>query len=481
MQTNRSFSSRNSTLISTPTHATLRLVLRGLVCLAALLGAATAQAQERVIPDSLPERPRVPIYDPGQPVLEKVLKNGVRILVQEQRTSQIVAGVAAFRMGVRYENEETSGLSGILLQTMIGGTTKSSASDFLVRLRGTNSMFETNVGADVGQIVIQTDREHAAGAAALLADVTLYPSLPDSTFESIRVQATSESNAAAQSPLQSAFSMFLSTMYKGTPYERTPQGTVAAIAQARRSDLVALHKRIAAGGNVTIVFIGNLDGKRLMEQLEKAFAAAAPGPPPEAAGPEPTPLASDTVLAEERPWLANAFVVGYPAPGYKDADYAAFSIIHSYLSSEDRSPIVYWMATREDAVSPGVVWPLFPTRCSMAVYFGATTEKLGAARDSAVAVLQRLRTEPLEKGEWTVQLKRVQDGFFYKQRDPVVRARMLAKFAAQGLPLDYPSRFENALLKLTPEDVRLAAERWFTYSCQVTLGPSAAPSGDAKP
>ncbi len=477
MQMNRSFPRP----ITTPKNLSSHFFLRGLVCLTALLGAVSAQAQERVVPDSLPERPRVPIYDPGQPVLEKTLKNGVRILVQEQRTSQNVAGVAAFRMGVRYETEETAGLGGVLLQTMIGGTAKSSASDFLVRLRGTNSKFETSVGADVGQIVIQTDREHAAGAAALLTDITLFPSLPDTTFEAVRVRATGEANFAAQSPLQSAFGTFLGTMYKGTPYERIPQGLVASIAQARRSDLVAMHKRLTAGSNVTIVFVGNLDGKRLMEQLEKAFAAATPGPPLEPTGPEPTPLASDMVVTLERPWLAHAFVVGYPAPGYKDADYAAFAMIHSYLSSEDRSPIVYWMATREDAVSPGVVWSLFPTRGSIAVFFGATTEKLPAARDTTLAVLQRLRTEPLEKGEWTVQLKRVQDGYFFKQGEPVVRARMLANYAAQGLPLDYPSRFESALLKLKPEDVRLAAERWFTHSCQVTLGPSPAPSGDAKP
>ena len=78
------------------------------------------------------------------------------------------------------------------------------------------------------------------------------------------------------------------------------------------------------------------------------------------------------------------------------------------------------------------------------------------------------------------QLKRVQDGYFSKQGEPAVRARSLGRYAAQGLSLDYPRQFETALLKLTPEDVRAAAERWFTYSCQVILGPPLAPSGDVK-
>lgn len=477
MQTDRLVSNH----VRTPSNTVFRAFFLGALCLAALSAAGSSRAQERVVPDSLPERPRVPVYDPGLPVVEKVLKNGVRILVQEQRTSQSVAGVVAFRMGVRYETEETAGLGNVLLQTMIGGTTKSTASDFQVRMRGTNSKIEASVGSDVGQIVIQTDREHAAGAAALLTDIALFPSLPDTVFEAVRVRATSDATFAADSPLPSAFGHFLNAMYAGTPYQRIPQGLVTSISEARRSDLVALHKRIAAGGNMSVVFVGNVDAKRLMSQLEKSLAAAAPGPPLEPAGPEPTPLASDVVVAQERPWLAHAVVIGYPAPGYKDPDFPAFAMIDSYLRSEDRSPIVYWMATREDAVSPGVVWSLFPSRGSIAVFFGATTEKLPAARDTTIAVLQRLRVEPLEKGEWTVQLRRVQDGYFFKQSEPVVRARMFANYAAQGLPLDFPTRFETALLKLTPEDVRLAAERWFTHSCQVVLGPPPTPAGDAKP
>jgi predicted Zn-dependent peptidase len=80
-----------------------------------------------------------------------------------------------------------------------------------------------------------------------------------------------------------------------------------------------------------------------------------------------------------------------------------------------------------------------------------------------------------------VQLRRVQDGFFDKQEDPLVRARMIARYVSQGLTADYPKQFETALLKLTPEDVRAAAERWFTHTCQVTLGPSSNPPGDGKP
>lgn len=465
----------------TPTFARFRHPAGLVSLLAALFLAGPAGAQDRVVPDSLPERPRVPAYDPGLPYLEKTLKNGVHLLVQEQRTMLSVAGVAAIRMGTRYETEENSGLGNVLLQTMVRGTSKSSGSDFLVRLRGNNAVVDAGIGADVGQISIGTDRDHAAGAAAILSDIVLFPALAESTFESERVRASGDATFAADSPIPAAYGQFLAVVYGGTPYVRHLQGLVTAIAQARRSDILDLHKRLTVGGNLTIVFIGNVDGKKLMSQLEKSFSAAAAGPGIEPAGPEPTPLPADTVIVKEKPWLAHACVIGYPAPGYADPDYPAFAVIDSYLRSEDRSPITFGMQARDQVVSPGVAFTLFPNRGSIAVYFGATTEKLAAARDTALAVLGRLRTEPLEKGEWTVQLKRVQNGFVFKQDDPLTRARMIARYVSQGQTVEYPQRFETALLKLTPEDVRAAATRWLTHSCQVYMGPPIPPPGAVIP
>jgi zinc protease len=475
----------NQSLVGSPfgpiLHTTLRTGVAALLVAALALPAPTARAQERVMPDSMPERPRVPIFDPGQPMLEKTLKNGVRLLVQEQRTGPGVAGVAALRMGARYEKDDGAGLGELLARTMITGTSRSSASDFVVRVQGNNATFDASVGSDVAQLSILSDREHVEGAAALLADVVLAPALADTSFDAARIRAINEATAASQSPLPSAFAEFLAVFYAGTPYHRASKDLVPVLAESRRSDIAALHKRVAVGGNITVLFVGNFDGKKVMAQLEKAFAAAPAGPAMPPAGPEPQPLASDTLIVLERPWVANACVVGYPAPGYADPDFPAFLIIDSYLRAEDRSPILFWMPTRGDAVTPGVVYTTPPTRGSIAVYFGSTKERTAAARDTVVAVVQRLRTEALERGDWSVHLRRVQNGFFHKQEDPMVRAKMISRYAAQGLPLDYPQQLEAKLLKLTPEDVRAAADRWLLHSCQVILGPASANSGDAKP
>ena len=472
-------------------HQTPRIVTRRnarpslsalvLVAIGVALIPSLARAQERVMPDSLPERARVPIYDPGLPFLEKTLKNGVHLMVQEQRTVFSMAGVAAFRMGTRYEDEETSGLGNLLLKTMVKGTAKSTGSEFIVRQKGNNVVMSAETGPDVGLITVTSDRDHALGAAALLSDVVLHPALADTAFESVRVEAASNASYDTESPIPIAYGEFLANAYEGTPYTRPIHGLVTPVSQARRADIASLHRKVAVGGNITVVFVGNLDGKKLMAQLEKAFAEAAPGPALTPAGPEPKPLTADKVITKEKPWRASACVIGYPAPGYSDRDYPAFALIDSYLEAADRSPLVYWMAYREDALSPGIVYPLLPSRSTLAVYFGATPEKLSAARDTTLAVLQRLRREPLDKGEWNVQLMRVQNGYFFKQEEPLVRAKMISRYVAQGMGADYPRQFELALLKLTPEDVRAAADRWFTYSCQVYLGPSAAPAGDAKP
>jgi predicted Zn-dependent peptidase len=427
--------------------------------------------KERVMPE-LPDRPRVPIYDPGLPVQRKVLKNGVVLMVQEQRTSDQAAAMVSLRMGTQYEDDRTSGLSQVVMRALTAGTKKLSPADVQLHVSARRVKLESNATADYAQIGFETVREEAPAALDLLAQMVLSPSFPDTSVESARHHFLARAAEDVENPLLATYTTFLSTMYRGSPLARPPHGTVQALSEARRSDVLAHYAKFFVGGNMAVAVVGNVDGKKVMAQLEKLFAAAPPGPRASPMPGEPQPPASDTTIVSERPILARSLVYGYPAPGYADPDYAAMMIVDSYLRSADRSPITFWLPQREQAGSVGVMFPSYPRRSSIAIYLAAPSAKYEAARDTVAAVFERIKTEPFDKGEWGVQLKRVHTAFFWKQNEPVLRARNLSRWEIQGVTTDHPRNFETALLKLKPEDVRDAAARWFTSAVEVSIQPS---------
>jgi len=432
---------------------------------------APARAQ-REMPTNLPERPRVPAYDPGLPIARKTLKNGVVLLVQEQRTSDQVCATVALRMGTLYEDDLNAGLSQIVMQTLTRGTQALNPIELRLRYLANKVEIHGGAAADYGQIEMSTVREDAAPALDLLADVVLTPSFPDSSIDNAKAYFLKEASVDVESPLQATYVRFLKTMYEGSPFSRPPHGTVQAIDECHRSDIVALYKKFFVGGNMVVAVVGNVDAKRVLDQLEKRFGDVPEGPAPKAIGSDPAPLAADTLITVERPYLARSLVYGFPAPGYTDPDYAAFMILDSYLRSGDRSPIAYWLPELQLAIGVGVIYPSYPRRSSIAVYLGASTTNYEAAQDTVRNVFERLRTLPLDKGEWGVQLKRAQEGFLFHQNDPMVRARNLSRWEIQGVGQNFPTEWETRLLKLTPEDVREAAARWFTHSCVVSFVPA---------
>ena len=442
-----------------------------LLALAGILPASVS-AQEREIPD-MPARPRVPIYDPGQPVMRKVLKNGVRLLVKEQRTSDRVAGVVGLRAGTLYETELESGLSQVLFRTIKAGTEGRTPVQLQLELVAASVDLDASSGPDLGQISVVTTREQTAKAAALLADVVLRPSFPDTSFESARAHFLSKASDELESPLPATYAIFLRTMYRGSPLERPAFGRARSLAEARRSDVQALYKKLFVGGNLTVCFVGNIDGKKLMGQLEKAFQDAPAGAAPNPEAGDPMPLASDTLVTEERSIRAKSLTYGFPAPGYDDPDHPAFLIIDSYLRSGDRSPITFWLPERRVATGVGILYPRYPRRSSIAVYLGATTTNWQAARDTVAAVFARLKTDPLDEAEYNVHLRRVQNAFFNEQSNPLVRARDLTRYETQGVGIEYPKQFETRLLALKPEVVRDVAARWMTHAVEVALTPPA--------
>ncbi len=430
----------------------------------------TSWGQERVIPEMKP-RPRVPIYDPGAPVLRKVLKNGIRILVQEQRTSEQVAGAVALRMGTLYESDEDAGRCQVLIKSLVTGTQKKSPTELALRLLAADANLGSGAGPDLGVISISTKREQVDPAIDLLSEVVLTPSFPDTAVDLTRQRALTAAADQNESPLRASYSMFLASMYHGSPLARPVAGTVSGLAGCSRKDVLGLYKRYFVGGNMVVCFVGNFDGKKVLARLEKAFAAAPSGKALEPVPGEPVPLAADTVVTAERDLLAPVLTYGFPAPGYTEPDYAAFKIIESYLASGDRSPIAFWMPQAGLVSSVGVLNAPYPKRSSMAVYLASAPSMFQAARDTVVAVMGRLKTQPLDEGEWTEQLKRVQNGTFQNQNDPLVRARSMSQFEAAGAGYDFPRRFEESLLKLNPESVRAAADRWFTHSTEAIITP----------
>ncbi len=430
-----------------------------------------SSGQERVIPEMKP-RPRVPIYDPGAPVLQKVLKNGIRVLVQEQRTSEQVAGAVALRMGTLYESDEDAGRGQVLIKSLVTGTQKKSPAELALRLLAADAKLESGAGPDLGLISISTKRERVEAAIELLSEIVLTPSFPDTAVDLTRQRALTAAADQNESPLRACYSMFLASVYRGSPLARPVAGTVSGLAGCSRKDVAALYKKYFVGGNMVVCFVGNFDGKKTLARLEKAFAEAPSGKALEPPPGEPVPLAADTVITAERDLLAPVMTYGYPAPGYREADYAAFKIIESYLASGDRSPVALWMPQSGLVSSVGVLYAPYPKRSSMAVYLASPPSRLQAARDTVAAIMGRLKRQPLDEGEWTEQLKRVQNGTFQNQNDPLVRARSMSQFEVAGAGYDFPRRFEESLLKLNAESVRVAADRWFTHSTEAVITPA---------
>lgn len=435
---------------------------------------------ERVMP-VLPERPRVAVYDPGLPLMRKTLKNGVQLIVQEERTNSAAAAMVALRMGALYETDQYSGLSQVLMKSITAATKKLSPTELQIRMLANKMKLESGSSVDYGQVGFQTIRENVPASLELLAQIVLQPAFPDTSVESARSYFLAKASDDVERPIQESYARFLKTMYRGTPLARPPHGNVQSLSDARRADVLELYKKFFVGGNMVVAVVGNVDGKKTMAQLEKLFSAAPAGAPPKALPDTPKPLAADTVLTVYRPILGRALVYGYQAPGYADPDYPAFMILDSFLRSGDRSPITFWMPEREQVVDVGIVYPSYPHRSTMSVYVAVKPENYAAARDTLVAVFDRLKTEPLDKGEWGVQLKRVQNGFFSNQYEPVTRARNFSRWEVQGVTADFPRTFEAALLKLKPEDVRDAAARWLTHAAEVGQAPAGGQQVNGQP
>src|SRR5207244_6777641 len=133
-------------------------------------------------------------------------------------------------------------------KVMIAGTQKLKPVELALRLLAADAKLEAGVGPDLGQIAITTKREQVDQAIDLLSQVVLEPAFPDTAVDASRQRALTLAADENENPLKAAYSMYLASMFRGSPLARPVSGTVSGIADCRKKDLVALHGSTSRAG-----------------------------------------------------------------------------------------------------------------------------------------------------------------------------------------------------------------------------------------
>lgn len=434
-----------------------------LMMLAAPLALARAQAK----PASLvPPKLAAPKALVLPAMSERLLPNGLRLVVVEQHELPMVDVALVVRSGSEVDPVDKKGLATLtasLLDQGAGTRDALAIADqvgFLAIRLGTSSTFDRST------VSLHSTRAALDSALALMADVALRPTFAQADFDRFKgTRLTALLQEADRGPALADRAFARIVFGENHPYGNSSAGTRESNESIARTDIAAFWKTWYRPNNTTLVIVGDLTLAQAEVYASKAFGSWERAEVPTVSVPTPPSPRGTTIYIVDKPKAAqSSFRLGSVGVARSTKDYYPLMVMNTTLGGSFTSRLNQNLRERKGYT--------YGARSAFTMRrdagpFTASAEIATANTDSALfefmKELRAIRT-PLPAAELAKTKRYLQLGYaeeFESTSDIAAQVSALVPF---GLPLSTLNSFNGGIGAVTAADVQRVANKYLDPS-----------------
>lgn len=254
-------------------------------------------------------------------VSEKVLDNGLRILVQPDHRAPVVVSQIWYKVGSSYEPEGLTGISHVLEHMMFKGTENLAPNEFSRIISRNGGQENAFTGRDYTAYFEQLEKSRLPIALKLEAERMQNLVLdPEEFKKEVQVVLEERRLRTEDKPESLTYEKFRNTAFKKSRYGNPVIGWPEDLRSLTVADLEDWYKRFYSPSNAILVVVGDVQPEAVFELAEKHFGpipAHEVSPYPDPEEPPQDKLRSITV---EAPATVPYIVMGYHVPNIGKAE-----------------------------------------------------------------------------------------------------------------------------------------------------------------
>jgi len=404
------------------------------------------------------------VYGQELKVTEKVLNNGLKVLLKEDHKSPVVTFQIWYRVGARNEQLGKNGMSHLLEHMMFKGAKKYGPKQFsqMVQKNGGNdnaftskdyTAYFENFAADRLELAMDLESDRMQN---LLLDPKDFLSERDVVTEERRMRTEDD-------PTQMMVEQMMATAFAAHPYQWPVIGWMSDIRNITRDDLLKHYRTYYAPNNATIVIVGDFDGKNALALVEKYFGFIPKGPDvPTVGAIEPKQLGEKRVVVKQEAELPALFA-GYKTPTLQSPDAHALNVLQAILSSGKSSRLYRSLVYEKQLAlyAGGDYDDVSADPNLFYVYAGVMPGKSPDEVEKALyAEIDRLKNEPVSDDELQKAKNQIEAGFIMSQDSIFYQAMLLGQYETVA-NWKFLEKYVQGVRAVTKEDVQRVAKTYF--------------------
>jgi len=394
---------------------------------------------------------------------EEFTINGLKVVLKKNPANEIIVTNLYIRGGVLNLTPEIAGIEPLLFDVAAKGTATYPKEKINAELARMGTQIGGNVKRDYSLISMRCVKTHFEASWDIFADIVSNPALDPQEVELTREQLVAALRQREDHPDSHLELLGEVKFYKGHPYALDPEGTAESVSKITIEQMRQYLKENLITSKLLLVVVGNVDKADLQNKVTTAFGQLPVGNyKPQY--PTMAKHAASHVHIEAQPLPTN-YIAGYfMAPSRRDADYyamrTAVAILQDRVFEEVRTK-------RNLSYAPEArLEDLFANHGKLYV----TTVEPDSTIKIMLAEVKRLQNRLLDPDGLRDRINLSLTSYYLENETNAAQAAFLARFELAGLGWRASEKFVKNRQKVTPEQVRNAAQKYMNNFQFVVIG-----------
>jgi predicted Zn-dependent peptidase len=388
-----------------------------------------------------------------------VLHNGVRVLVQEYPSSEVVAVQLWVRAGGRDEAATELGLAHYLEHMLFKGTTTRSKGFVDRDVEGVGGRMNAGTARDFTYYHAVLPAPQAVATIEMLADISVNSSLDETELELEKKVVIEEMRLSEDTPRRYLALQLYGLVFGNHPYGRSVLGTPEIIQKLTRETLLAFYRRHYVPESFTLVVVGPVNTAAMLQAAERTLGRLP------RSGYQRLPQAMPAALTPkknevQRPGALAYLGMGWQGPKLDHADTPAVDLLVSILGQSRSSRLPQSLRERLALVnSVGSDYAALEAGGMITVTAQLEAENLPRAEAEILNEIRRMRDQGVTDEELHRAITRAEAEHAFQSETAEGRARRFGN-AETVWRIAEELAYIDRLRSVTADQIRLAARRY---------------------
>ncbi|MDD2743846.1 MAG: pitrilysin family protein [Rhodocyclaceae bacterium] len=419
---------------------------------------------------------------------ETTLKNGLRVIVKEDRRAPTAVQMVWYRIGSVDEVDGASGVAHVLEHMMFKGTPSVGPGEFNKRVAAAGGRDNAFTSRDYTAYFQQVPKEKLEEMVQLEADRMRHLNVDAKEFEQeIKVVMEERRMRTDDNPQSKLFEQMNAVAFQAHPYRRPIIGWMNDLETMTAADAKAWYDTWYVPNNATLIITGDVDHKNVFSLAEKYY-----GPlegralPTRKAQTEPVQEGTRRVNVKA-PAELPVLIMGYKAPILRDvendSDPYALTMLSAVLDGHDAARFnKHLVREQKVALSVGFDYDATARGPGMIYLSGSPAEgksvpELEAALRSEI---ERVQKDGISERELKRAKAQLLASEVYKLDSMFGQAMEIGQTEAVGLSYKKLDRMLEKLQNVSAAEVQAVAKKYFSDDT-LTVGVLEPQALDGKP